>query len=401
MYKKFSIAVLILLLCLTPIVAADWISFGHDYSHSGYVSDESDFVTNLWTFNFGSPILSSPAISGDYLYLASSNGQLKSIDMEQGSENWSIDLKSNTNASPIVYNNTLYIGSEESFSAVNVDNHKVIWEHSTSSPISSTAYLYENIVYVGCDDGHLYGFDNETGDIKFDVNLDGKLQSSPFVINDTAYIGSSNGKLYSVDINSKAIDWEYTTGDSIYSSPSYCDEKIVVGSDDGDIYAINETDGSLVWKVDLNNRVKSSPTVDEHDNNVFIGSDEGNITCLDIRDGTVKWSHPLGSPVQSTPALKEKLIAITTNGGSAHVLNKYTGLEEFSYNPGTILFNSPITSSPVINGNSLFISGNDGYLYSLNIDKNEVPASVFLYYSLTILLIILVIVIVVIKKFKK
>ena len=122
---------------------------------------------------------------------------------------------------------------------------------------------------------------------------------------------------------------------------------------------------------------------------------------MDIRDGTVKWSHPLGSPVQSTPALKEKLIAITTNGGSAHVLNKYTGLEEFSYNPGTILFNSPITSSPVINGNSLFISGNDGYLYSLNIDKNEVPASVFLYYSLTILLIILVIVIVVIKKFKK
>ena len=73
---------------------------------------------------------------------------------------------------------------------------------------------------MGCDDGHLYGFDNETGDVKFDVDLDGKLQSSPFVINDTAYIGSTNGKLYAVDINSKNIDWEYTTGDSIYSSPS-------------------------------------------------------------------------------------------------------------------------------------------------------------------------------------
>lgn len=197
MYKKITVAVLILLLCLTPIVASDWISFGHDYTHSAYVSDESDFVTNIWTFNFGSPIFSSPAISGDYLYLASSNGQLKSIDMEEGSENWSIDLKSNTNASPIVYNNTLYIGSEESFSAVNVDNHKVIWEHSTSAPISSAAYLYENVVYVGCDDGHLYGFDNQTGDVKFDVDLGGKLQSSPIVLNDTAYIASSNGKLYS------------------------------------------------------------------------------------------------------------------------------------------------------------------------------------------------------------
>lgn len=400
MYKKITVAVLILLLCLTPIVASDWISFGHDYTHSAYVSDESDFVTNIWTFNFGSPIFSSPAISGDYLYLASSNGQLKSIDMEEGSENWSIDLKSNTNASPIVYNNTLYIGSEESFSAVNVDNHKVIWEHSTSSPISSAAYLYENVVYVGCDDGHIYGFDNETGDVKFDVDLGGKLQSSP-ILNDTAYIASSNGKLYSVDINSKEIDWQYTTGDSIHSSPSYGDGKIFIGSDDGDIYAVNETDGSLVWKVDLNNRVKSSPTVDEHDNNVFIGSDEGNITCLDIRDGTLKWSHSLGSPVQSTPALKENLIAVGTSGGSVYVLNKYTGLEKFSYNPGTFLFNSPITSSPVINGNSLFVSGNDGYLYSLNIDKQEVPASVFLYYSLAILIILFVVVIVVIRKVKK
>ena len=333
MYKKFSIAIVIVLICLTPIAGADWISFGHDYTHAGFVKDESDFVTNIWNFNFGSPIFSSPAISGDYLYLSSSNGQLKSIDMEDGSENWSLDLKSATNATPIVYNKTLYIGSEDSFSAINVESHNVIWEYSTSSPISSTPYLYENVVYVGCDDGHLYGFDNETGDVKFDVHLDGKLKSSPMVINDTAYIGSTNGKLYAVDINSKNIDWEYTTGDSIYSSPSYGDEKIFFGSDDGNIYAVNESDGKLEWKVDLNNRVRSSPTVDEHDNNVFIGSDEGNISCFDIRDGITKWSHSVGGAIQSTPALKENLIAFGSNNGNAYVLNKYTGLEEFSYNP--------------------------------------------------------------------
>ncbi|MBO6274006.1 MAG: PQQ-like beta-propeller repeat protein, partial [Methanobrevibacter sp.] len=186
MYKKIVIAIMMVFLCLTPIAGADWISFGHDYTHRGYVSDESDFVTNLWTFNFGSQIFSSPAISGDYLYLASSNGQLKSIDMVDGSENWNVDLKSATNATPIVYNDTLYIGSEDSFRAIDINSHKVIWEYSTSSPISSTAYLYENVVYVGCDDGHLYGFDNETGDVKVDVDLDGKLQSSPMVINDTA-----------------------------------------------------------------------------------------------------------------------------------------------------------------------------------------------------------------------
>ena len=122
---------------------------------------------------------------------------------------------------------------------------------------------------------------------------------------------------------------------------------------------------------------------------------------MDIRDGVTKWSHSVGGAIQSTPALKENLIAFGSNNGNAYVLNKYTGLEEFSYNPGTILFNSPITSAPAINGNSLFVAGNDGYLYSLNIEKYEVPTSVFFYYALAILLVVLVIAIVVIKKIKK
>ncbi len=125
----------------------------------------------------------------------------------------------------------------------------------------------------------------------------------------------------------------------------------------------------LCWDYDLNNKVKSSPCIDEYNNNVYIGSDEGNLTCLDLRDGTFKWSHATGAPVQSTPAIKEDLVAFGSNDGTGYVLNKYTGEEEFTYNPGTILFNSEITSSPVINGNSLFFADHSGHVYSLNMDK--------------------------------
>ena len=146
------------------------------------------------------------------------------------------------------------------------------------------------------------------------------------------------------------------------------DGKIIIGSDDDSLYALNETNGDLCWDYDLNNKVKSSPCIDEYNNNVYIGSDEGNLTCLDLRDGTFKWSHATGAPVQSTPAIKEELIAFGSNDGTGYVLNKYTGEEEFTYNPGTILFNSEITSSPVINGNSLFFADHSGHVYSLNID---------------------------------
>ncbi len=150
----------------------------------------------------------------------------------------------------------------------------------------------------------------------------------------------------------------------------------------------------------MNNKVISSPTVDEHDNSVYIGSDDGNYTCLDVRDGTIKWSHQTGDKVESTGALKDNLICFGSNNGNFYVLNKYTGQEEFTYNPGTVLFNSAITSSPVINGNSLFFGDDSGNVYSLNINKHEVPGSTQMYYSIAVLIIVLIVAAVLVKKVK-
>lgn len=397
MYKKLLIGLIIVILCVSPIAAENWNSFQGGVDHNAYRDEASDFVTNLWTFNMESPIHSSPAIYKDYIYIVSENGILKAVDMQTGEEEWDLDLECPTNSSPIIHKNKLYIGCEDGLKAVNINSHKVIWEYDCDN-VASTPFYYEDIVYFGSDDGHLYGV-NEDGEIKFNKKLDGELKSSPIVVDDTIYIGSTNCKMYSIGTD-KSKNWDFTTGDEILSSPSYVNETIIFGSNDGTIYCLNESNGDVVWKQDLKNKVISSPTIDEHDNNVYIGSDDGNLTCLDIRDGTVKWGHSVGDKIQSTPALKDNLVVFGSNNGYLYVLNKFTGAEEFTYNPGTILFNSAITSSPVINGNSLLFGDDAGYLYSLNINKYEVPSSTQLYYSIAVLIIVIVVAIVVVLKVK-
>ena len=267
MYKKLLIALIICVLCLSPIAAENWNSFAGDVSHSAYRDGESDFVTNLWTFNMESPIHCSPAIYKDY-------------------------LKAKTNSSPIIHSNKLYIGCDDGIKAVNINTHKVIWDYDCNN-VESTPFFYDDVVYFGCDDGHLYGLDKDNGKVVLNKKLDGEFKYSPIVVNDSIYIGSTDGKIYSVGTD-KEKNWEYTTGDQILSSPSYVNETIIFGSTDGNLYCLNESDGALNWKVDLNNKIISSPTIDENDNSVFVGSDEGNLTCLDTRDGTVKWSHHTG-----------------------------------------------------------------------------------------------------------
>lgn len=395
MYKKLIIGLIVALLCLSPIAAENWNSFQGGADHSAYRDESSDFVTNLWTFNMESPIHSSPAIYKDHIYIVSENGILKAIDMETGEEEWDLDLESPTNSSPIVHKNKLYIGCEDGLKAVNINSHKVSWEYDCDN-VASTPFYYEDVIYFGNDNGHLYGL-NDDGKVEFNKKLSGELKTSPIVVDDTIYIASTDAKIYSIGTD-KSKNWEFTAGDEILSSPGYVNETVIFGSSDGNVYCLNESDGDLVWKTDLNNKVISSPTIDEHENSVYIGSDEGNFTCLDIRDGTIKWSFSAGDKVQSTAALKDKLVAFGSNNGNLYVLNKYTGLEEFKYNPGTVLFNSAITSSPVINGNSLFFGDAAGYLYSLNIEKYEVPGSVQMYYSLAVLIVLIIVVAVVVVK---
>jgi outer membrane protein assembly factor BamB len=397
MYKKLLIALIIGLVCLSPIAAENWDSFQGGVDHTAYRDESSDFVTNLWTFNMESPIHSSPAIYKDYIYFVSSEGILKAIDMETGEEEWDVDLKSPTNSSPIIHKNKLYVGCEDGLKVININTHEIIWDYDCGN-VESAPFYYKDVIYFGCDDGHLYGL-NDEGKVEFNKKLDGELKSSPVIVDDTVYIGSTNAKLYSIGTD-KHKNWEFTTGDEILSSPSYVNETVIFGSNDGNIYCLNESEGDLVWKVDLNNKVISSPTVDEHDNSVYIGSDDGNYTCLDVRDGTIKWSHQTGDKVESTGALKDNLICFGSNNGNFYVLNKYTGQEEFTYNPGTILFNSAITSSPVINGNSLFVGDDSGNVYSLNINKHEVPGSTQMYYSISVLIIVLIVAAVLVKKVK-
>ena len=366
MRKKLIIILTVLALIISPVASANWNSFQGGVAHDGYRDEASDFVTNLWTLKVGDSITSSPAIYKDYIYIVSSDGILKAIDMETGEEEWDIDLESQTNSSPIVHDNRLYIGCEDGLKAVNINSHEIIWDWDVSD--ATTPAFYEDIIYFGSGDGHLYGL-NEDGELKFNKKLDGELKTAPTIVNDTIYIGSSNTKLYSIDID-KSKNWEFTGGDEILSTPTYVNESVIFGSSDGNLYCLNISDGNV---------------------NVYVGSDEGNLTCLDIRDGKIKWSFPAGGEVQTTPAIKDDLIAFGSNNGYMYVLNKFTGAVEFTYNPGTILFNSPITSSAVINGNSLLFGDESGTLYSLNIEKYEVPTSMGLYYSLIILVAVIIV----------
>ncbi len=246
--------------------------------------------------------------------------------------------------------------STGTFYAIDCDDGEIIWEKEISE-IENTVCVYNEKVYVGAGD-HIYCLNKYSGEIETDMNISGDVSTSLLIVDDTIFVGSNDTKMYALSLDG-FTKWIYTSGDGVKSSPTYGDGRIIFESDDGNLYVLNESTGNQLFKVDLDDSVEGSASVDEYNNNIYIGSDAGNLSCIDLRDGSIKWSYHTGSLIKTT-RLSDKNVAFASDNGVRYVLNIYTGKELFTYNPGTMLFNSPITSSPVIYGNGLFFTGHDG-----------------------------------------
>jgi outer membrane protein assembly factor BamB len=176
-------------------------------------------------------------------------------------------------SSPVISKKRLFIGSEDgNLYGLDALNGMLLWKFQAGGRISSTPAVYENKITFISFDGYVYCLDQKSGKEiwKFktagekvfsapglhgmpekDRNLDDPWDmflSSPVVANGIVYVGCGEGVFYALDAATGIKKWEYKTGDVIHSSPAYDNQTVYFGSWDSYLYALNATDGTLKWK---------------------------------------------------------------------------------------------------------------------------------------------------------
>jgi outer membrane protein assembly factor BamB len=82
--------------------------------------------------------------------------------------------------------------------AVDLQSHAKLWQFSTVAPVSGTPALSGNMLYVPCEDGHLYILDATSGSKLKDIQVGGKLTSAPALVGSAIYLTSQDGTLFSI-----------------------------------------------------------------------------------------------------------------------------------------------------------------------------------------------------------
>ena len=84
---------------------------------------------------------------------------------------------------------------------------------------------------------HVLCFDRQDGRLLWDYQAKDIIRSRPAVWGDVVFVGSDDGYLYGIDRRTGALAWSYRTGGAIAAGPLVAEGRLFVGSTDRRLHA--------------------------------------------------------------------------------------------------------------------------------------------------------------------
>ncbi|MDR0422354.1 MAG: PQQ-binding-like beta-propeller repeat protein [Proteiniphilum sp.] len=346
---------------------ADWPLFRGDASLSGY-TDESlpKRPKLLWEFKTDVRTASSPVVLGGVAYWCDRRGMIRGVNIE-GEQVFEYDLKTAVEATPMIYDSTLYVGRIDGImSAVSLRRNDTIWNFETMGQISASPNLFKfnkrKAIIIGSYDNLLYCIDARTGeelsrfrsgyyingaaafwkghviyggcdalvrmiDCKTGIQTDSLLleayiPASPAIMGDYCYIGDYSGNIYKIMLedgkfvrHKKIAEASKDGGGSFVSVPAVSIDAFYYISDNRYLNSVSRKNGKVLWKYLLKgNAGESSPVICS--DRVIVCTKTGTVSILETFNGKLLWEYDAGEPVTASPAVIGKHFFILTARGT-------------------------------------------------------------------------------------
>ena len=281
---------------------------------------------------------------------------------------FSFPTKGVIHSSPTLYEDSLFIGSDDHhLYALDTLTGEQRWAFAAKDIVWSPPAVANELVYAGSYDNHMYALDADTGKPGWVRDMGNKVCSRPLVLDGAVYFGCHDTKVYSLDALTGAVRWSYPTGAEILSSAAAANGVLYIGSFDYYLYAIRISDHSLVWRFRTGASIWSIPVVSG--GTVYIGSLDNDNSMYAINTATGKqiWRYVTGGRIVSTPAVQNGTVVFGCEDSKVYCLNAASGHLVWSLQTG-----ATVDSSPTVVGGVVYIGSLDGNIYALDAGNGTV-----------------------------
>lgn len=302
-------------------------------------------VNEVWSKRIGKGaeelyLKQTPAVIGDYLFVADRYGRLAATDVGSGAITWEIQDKNvQYTSGPGGGDGMVLIGTGDArVIAREAATGKLRWVAKVSSEVLAPPRASDGVTVVRTGDGNIYGLKSATGVEIWNYDrtvpsLTLRGNAAPVIDDDLIVAGFDNGRLVGLDLKTGVPRWDsplaIARGRSdlermvdVDAEPVVIGATAFVASFQGGVAAMSIIDGQIEWTREISSYASLAVGA-EH---VFVTDDQGMIWSLDRESGASAWKQEgLKHRFSTAPIFHDGYIVIGDFEGYVHWLDATTG----------------------------------------------------------------------------
>lgn len=280
-----------------------------------------------------------PALDGDRIYAAGSDGVVVALQSDDGDRLWREELDKEVSGGVGVGGGMVLVGtSDGEVIALSQDNGSMVWTSQLQGEILSPPQSNGRVVVVQTYNGKLHGLDAEDGSLvwTYDSNvpvLTLRGTSTPIIFERIAIAGFGNGRVVALDLENGGVRWEARV--AIAQGRSEIDRIVDI---DGSMLMV----GPVVWAVSYQGRlaaidavggrklrqeeVSSYVGLDQGFGNIYVAEETGTVVAFYRNESGIRWEQgALTNRRLSSPRVVKGYVAVADFEGYVHILSQVDG----------------------------------------------------------------------------
>ena len=341
----------------------------------------------LWEKNLKSPVQAGLASlkNGDWgtnLISATTDGQISGLDAKSGRLIWTFKAEGPVLGTPQISEEVVYIGSgDRKVYALDGKTGELIWNVDCPQPILGAVLLTEELVLVPSGN-HMLALERDSGKLVWDVTVGGMTAGQPAADHEAVYFGSGDGYIYAVQLHTGVIKWkvQMVSSENAYSTlinsawathatvipEQHGQPPIVYVSTAAANFALNRENGQELWKY-TRGFLYSAPLIIvgvASEPVAILANEWGEVSSINPYTGKEYWKTTLPQRIiNASPVQKEELVYITGVNGLLSGLDIKTGVVQDQYH----FASTYAYSTPVIVGEQIIQAEQDGVVRSIDL----------------------------------
>jgi outer membrane protein assembly factor BamB/tRNA A-37 threonylcarbamoyl transferase component Bud32 len=317
-------------------------------------------VKPIWTFKCEDEIRRQVAVGSGMVLVSAYDNNLYAISQEKGGFLWKFPAMDNVGGSaPFIYEDAVFIGSEDThLYSIQLRTGRQNWRFASGGAIYTSPQVRFDHAFFGSDDGYVYAINVKSGRSAWKARAYSAVRSTPFVDDERIFFGTEGGYIYCLELASGKTLWQAQAKRNVTSSPAYAHEVVYVGSHDSTVYALDAASGWVIWRFRARRPIISSPTV--HESSVYIGAADGNLYALDADSGRQLWVYETKGQIAGSPAIWQDAIYFGSTDGTLYCLSVRKGELRWRFDT-----DSRFIASPVIVEGVVYIGAANHLVYAL------------------------------------